>query len=121
MTIKPATVRLAKNIAQSKSENYVDTNKPLSIPKPASWSWHYIGDLAYDKVHPEFALPSIIDNGANSGNGFKSAVFVPASGGVCGWLSWGDLYDGSLCGLACASLIVGLGYAHWNLVAGAIW
>lgn len=119
MTINPATVRLAKNIAQSKSANYVDTNKPLTIPKPANWAWHFIGDLAYDKAHPEFTLPSIIDNGANSGNGFKSAVYVPASGGVCGWLSWCDLYDYSFCGLACAGLYFGLGSATWYIAAGA--
>ena len=119
MTINPATVRLAKNIAQSKSANYVDTNKPLTIPKPANWAWHFIGDLAYDKAHPEFTLPSIVDNGANSGNGFKSAVSVPTSGGVFGWLSWGYLGDYSDCGLACASLGAGLGYAAWYLAAGA--
>lgn len=119
MTINPATVRLAKNIAQSKSANYVDTNKPLTIPKPANWAWHFIGDLAYDKAHPEFTLPSIVDNGANSGNGFKSAVGVPPSGGVCEWLSWSILYAYSLCGLACASLSAGLGLAHWSVAAGA--
>ena len=119
MTINPATVRLAKNIAQSKSANYVDTNKPLTIPKPANWAWHFIGDLAYDKAHPEFTLPSIVDNGANSGNGFKSAVGVPASGGVFEWLSWGILYDYSSCGLACAGLDGGLGLAHWYIAAGA--
>lgn len=119
MTINPATVRLAKNIAQSKSANYVDTNKPLTIPKPANWAWHFIGDLAYDKAHPEFTLPSIIDNGANSGNGFKSAVYVPTSGGVCEWLSWSSLNAYSSCGLACAALDYGLGYAGWNIAAGA--
>lgn len=119
MTINPATVRLAKNIAQSKSANYVDTNKPLTIPKPESWAWHFIGDLAYDKAHPEFTLPSIVDNGANSGNGFKSAVFVPPSGGVCEWLSWGNLYAYSACGLACAALASGLGAANWYIAAGA--
>lgn len=119
MTINPATVRLAKNIAQSKSANYVDTNKPLTIPKPANWAWHFIGDLAYDKAHPEFTLPSIIDNGANSGNGFKSAVNVPASGGVFEWLSWGNLNGSSACGLACANLNGGLGYAGWYIAAGA--
>ena len=119
MTINPATVRLAKNIAQSKSANYVDTNKPLTIPKPANWAWHFIGDLAYDKAHPEFTLPSIIDNGANSGNGFKSAVYVPPSGGVCEWLSWSNLSDSSHCGLACASLGYGLGNAYWCFAAGA--
>lgn len=119
MTINPATVRLAKNIAQSKSANYVDTNKPLTIPKPANWAWHFIGDLAYDKAHPEFTLPSIIDNGANSGNGFKSAVSVPTSGGVCEWLSWGYLYGSSACGLACAYLDAGLGLAAWFIAAGA--
>ena len=121
MTINPATVRLAKNIAQSKSANYVDTNKPLTIPKPANWAWHFIGDLAYDKAHPEFTLPSIVDNGANSGNGFKSAVYVPTSGGVCEWLSWSALNDYSNCGLACANLNNGLGNANWNIAAGAIW
>ena len=121
MTINPATVRLAKNIAQSKSANYVDTNKPLTIPKPANWAWHFIGDLAYDKAHPEFTLPSIVDNGANSGNGFKSAVGVPPSGGVCEWLSWSNLNDYSNCGLACANLNNGLGNANWNIAAGAIW
>lgn len=119
MTINPATVRLAKNIAQSKSANYVDTNKPLTIPKPANWAWHFIGDLAYDKAHPEFTLPSIVDNGANSGNGFKSAVGVPPSGGVFGWLSWGGLGDSSACGLACADLGHGLGLANWYIAAGA--
>lgn len=119
MTINPATVRLAKNIAQSKSANYVDTNKPLTIPKPANWAWHFIGDLAYDKAHPEFTLPSIIDNGANSGNGFKSAVFVPTSGGVCEWLSWSSLRGYSACGLACAGLGGGLGNAYWDIAAGA--
>ena len=119
MTINPATVRLAKNIAQSKSANYVDTNKPLTIPKPASSTWHYICDLAYDKAHPEFTLPSIIDNGANSGNGFKSAVLVPTSGGVYVWLAWGTLHNGSFCGLACAGLDHGLGYAYWAVAAGA--
>ena len=119
MTINPATVRLAKNIAQSKSANYVDTNKPLTIPKPANWAWHFIGDLAYDKAHPEFTLPSIIDNGANSGNGFKSAVDVPASGGVYVWLSWSCLNAYSYCGLACADLNGGLGYANWFIAAGA--
>ena len=119
MTINPATVRLAKNIAQSKSANYVDTNKPLAIPKPANWAWHFIGDLAYDKAHPEFTLPSIVDNGANSGNGFKSAVHVPPSGGVYEWLSWSNLSDYSRCGLACAGLHIGLGTATWPIVAGA--
>ena len=119
MTINPATVRLAKNIAQSKSANYVDTNKPLTIPKPANWAWHFIGDLAYDKAHPEFTLPSIIDNGANSGNGFKSAVVVPTSGGVYEWLSWSSLNDYSACGLACANLSYGLGFAFWYVAAGA--
>ena len=119
MTINPATVRLAKNIAQSKSANYVDTNKPLTIPKPANWAWHFIGDLAYDRAHPEFTLPSIVDNGANSGNGFKSAVYVPSSGGVFEWLSWSALDDYSACGLACAILCNGLGFAHWYLAAGA--
>lgn len=119
MTINPATVRLAKNIAQSKSANYVDTNKPLTIPKPANWAWHFIGDLAYDKAHPEFTLPSIVDNGANSGNGFKSAVLVPTSGGVFEWLSWGNLGDYSSCGLACARLDRGLGGAGWDIAAGA--
>lgn len=119
MTIKPATVRLAKNIAQSKSANYVDTNKPLTIPKPANGAWHFIGDLAYDKAHPEFTLPSIVDNGANSGNGFKSAVYVPPSGGVFEWLSWGYLYDYSTGGLACANLYDGLGLASWYIAAGA--
>ena len=119
MTINPATVRLAKNIAQSKSANYVDTNKPLTIPKPANWAWHFIGDLAYDKAHPEFTLPSIVDNGANSGNGFKSAVVVPTSGGVYEWLSWSSLHDYSACGLACALLSSGLGNAAWGIAAGA--
>lgn len=119
MTINPATVRLAKNIAQSKSANYVDTNKPLTIPKPANWAWHFIGDLAYDKAHPEFTLPSIVDSGANSGNGFKSAVVVPASGGVCEWLSWSVLGGSSNCGLACAGLDGGLGRAYWYIAAGA--
>nr|DAW06538.1 MAG TPA: hypothetical protein [Bacteriophage sp.] len=119
MTINPATVRLAKNIAQSKSANYVDTNKPLTIPKPANWAWHFIGDLAYDKAHPEFTLPSIVDNGANSGNGFKSAVGVPPSGGVFEWLSWSGLHAYSDCGLACADLGDGLGNAYWAFAAGA--
>ena len=119
MTINPATVRLAKNIAQSKSANYVDTNKPLTIPKPANWAWHFIGDLAYDKAHPEFTLPSIVDNGANSGNGFKSAVYVPPSGGVYEWLSWSALGGSSYCGLACAALVGGFGNANWYIAAGA--
>ena len=119
ITINPATVRLAKNIAQSKSANYVDTNKPLTIPKPANWAWHFIGDLAYDKAHPEFTLPSIVDNGANSGNGFMSAVHVPPSGGVYEWLSWSNLNDYSDCGLACAALHNGLGGAYWDIAAGA--
>lgn len=119
MTINPATVRLAKNIAQSKSANYVGTNKPLTIPKPANWAWHFIGDLAYDKAHPEFTLPSIVDNGANSGNGFKSAVVVPPSGGVYGWLSWSFLDVYSACGFACANLGYGLGLADWAFAAGA--
>ena len=68
---------------------------------------------------PEFTLPSIVDNGANSGNGFKSAVFVPASGGVYGWLSWSVLSDYSYCGLACAALTLGLGAAYWHVAAGA--
>lgn len=119
MTINPATVRLAKNIAQSKSANYVDTNKPLVVPKPTSGAWHFIGDLAYDKAHPEFTTPSIIDNGANSGNGFKSAVSVPASGGVCGWLAFGTLVDYSTCGPACAGLWGSLGHADWGIAAGA--
>lgn len=119
MTINPATVRLAKNIAQSKTANYVDTNKPLTIPKPAGWTWHFIGDLAYDKAHPEFTTPSIIDNGANSGNGFKSAVHVPTSGGVFEWLSWSSLRVGAACGLACAFLGHGLGDAYWYFAAGA--
>jgi len=119
MTINPATVRLAKNIAQSKSANYVDTNKPLTIPKPESWAWHFIGDLAYDKAHPEFTLPSIVDNGANSGNGFKSAVYVSPSGGVYEWLSWSSLDGYSSCGLACAALNGGLGLAAWYIAAGA--
>lgn len=97
----------------------VDNNKSLTIPKPANWAWHFIGDLAYDKAHPEFTLPSIVDNGANSGNGFKSAVYVPASGGVYGWLSWSNLGGFSACGLACAGLYAGLGDASWNLAAGA--
>ena len=119
MTINPATVRLAKNIAQSKSANYVDTNKPLVVPKPTSGAWHFIGDLAYDKAHPEFTTPSIVDNGANSGNGFKSAVYVPASGGVFEWLAFGALNASSACGLACALLWFSLGNAYWNFAAGA--
>ena len=119
ITINPATVRLAKNISQSKSANYVDTNKPLTIPKPAGWAWHFIGDLAYDKAHPEFTKPSIVDNGANSGNGFKSAVVVPTSGGGFEWLSWSNLNVGSACGLACAALSNGLGPAAWGIAAGA--
>lgn len=119
MTINPATVRLAKNIAQSKSANYVDTNKPLVVPKPTSGAWHFIGDLAYDKAHPEFTTPSIVDNGANSGNGFKSAVLVPTSGGVSEWLAFGSLDAYSYCGLACASLWVSLGPATWYIAAGA--
>lgn len=119
MTINPATVRLAKNIAQSKSANYVDTNKPLVVPKPTSGAWHFIGDLAYDKAHPEFTTPSIVDNGANSGNGFKSAVHVPASGGVCEWLAFGHLGAYSSCGLACADLWHSLGAASWRIAAGA--
>lgn len=119
MTINPATVRLAKNIAQSKSANYVDTNKPLVVPKPTSGAWHFIGDLAYDKAHPEFTTPSIVDNGANSGNGFKSAVVVPTSGGVYGWLAFGALSGYSACGLACADLWDSLGRALWSVAAGA--
>lgn len=119
MTIAPATVRLAKNIAQSKSANYIDTDKPLTVPKPANWNWHYIGDLAISKAHPEFTTPSVIDNGASSGNGYKSAVALPTSGGAFEWLSWGDLGDGAFCGLACAYLGIGLGYAYWRVLAGA--
>lgn len=119
MTIAPATVRLAKNIAQSKSANYVDTDKPLTVPKPASWAWHYIGDLAISKAHPEFTTPSVIDNGTSSGNGYKSAVSLPTSGGSSEWLSWGNLYDSSYCGLACAFLNYGLGIAYWSILAGA--
>lgn len=119
MTIAPATVRLAKNIAQSKSANYIDTDKPLTVPKPANWNWHYIGDLAISKAHPEFTTPSVIDNGASSGNGYKSAVSLPASGGAYEWLSWGGLTVGALCGLACALLTGGLGYAYWCVLAGA--
>ena len=118
MTIAPATVRLAKNIAQSRSANYVDTDKPLTVPKPASWAWHYIGDLAISKAHPEFTTPSVIDNGTSSGNGYKSAALLPPSGGVYEWLSWSNLSDGSNCGLACANLITGLGGAHWGILAG---
>ena len=121
MTIAPATVRLAKNIAQSKSANYVDTDKPLTVPKPASWAWHYIGDLAISKAHPEFTTPSVIDNGTSSGNGYKSAVNLPPSGGSYEWLSWSNLNDYSNCGLACANLNNGLGNANWNILAGAIW
>lgn len=119
MTINPATVRLAKNIAQSKSANYVDTNKPLVVPKPTSGAWHFIGDLAYDKAHPEFTTPSIVDNGANSGNGFKSAVHVPTSGGVFEWVAFGTLNDYSACGIACATLWYSLGNANWYIAAGA--
>ena len=119
MTIAPATVRLAKNIAQSKSANYIDTDKPLTVPKPANWNWHYIGDLAISKAHPEFTTPSVIDNGASSGNGYKSAVYLPTSGGSFEWLSWGALSDYSHCGLACAGLYVGLGVAGWRFLAGA--
>lgn len=119
MTIAPATVRLAKNIAQSKSANYVDTDKPLTVPKPASWAWHYIGDLAISKAHPEFTTPSVIDNGTSSGNGYKSAVGLPTSGGSYVWLSWSGLLVYSLCGLACANLAYGLGYAYWYILAGA--
>lgn len=119
MTIAPATVRLAKNIATSKSANYIDTDKPLTVPKPASWACHYIGDLALSSKHPEFTTPSIIDNDASSGNGYKSAVALPASGGAYEWLSWGSLYGGAYCGLACAFLHNGLGNASWFILAGA--
>lgn len=119
MTIAPATVRLAKNIAQSKSANYVDTDKPLTVPKPASWAWHYIGDLAISKAHPEFTTPSVIDNGTSSGNGYKSAVTLPTSGGSFEWLSWSTLDGYSYCGLACADLVIGLGNANWSFLAGA--
>lgn len=119
MTIAPTTVRLAKNIAQSKSANYIDTDKPLTVPKPANWNWHYIGDLAISKAHPEFTTPSIIDNGASSGNGYKSAVRLPTSGGSFEWLSWCALNDYSHCGLACAHLDSGLGNASWYILAGA--
>ena len=50
-----------------------------------------------------------------------SAVNLPISGGVYEWLSWGNLNDGSNCGLACANLNNGLGNANWNILAGAIW
>lgn len=119
MTIAPATVRLAKNIAQSKTSNYIDTDKPLTVPKPSAWAWHYIGDLAISKANPEFTTPSIIDNGASSGNGYKSAVYLPTSGGSCEWLSWGALSGGASCGLACAYLSAGLGTARWSFLAGA--
>lgn len=111
--------RLAKNIAQSKTSNYVDTDKPLTVTKPANWAWHYIGDLALSSKHPEFTTPSIIDSSASSGNGYKSAVYLPPSGGAYEWLSWGALLAGANGGLACAVLHNGLGAANWDIFAGA--
>lgn len=119
MTITPATVRLAKNIATSKSSNYLDTDTPLTVPKPSGWAWHYIGELSHSSKYPEFTTPSSIDGGASSSNGYRSAVFLPASGGVYEWLSWDALYDGANAGLACALLDSGLGNANWRIFAGA--
>ena len=74
-----------------------------------------------DRAHPEFTTPSVIDNGASSGNGYKSAVYLPTSGGTYECLSWSCLNVGAACGLACANLNNGLSNANWNILAGAIW
>lgn len=119
LTVSPAVVRLAKNISTEKTANYVTSSKTLTVEGVTGWAWHYIQDLAFDKTLPELTLPSGVDGGAGSSNGYQSAVHVVPSSGPRVWLAWADLNGGSLCGLACAYLILGPSGASWSFAAGA--
>ena len=120
LTLKPKTVRLAKNIAStSATSNYVDCGAPADVAKPSEWAWHYIQDMGFSKDTPEFYLPSAIDGGAGSSNGCKSAVSLSPSSGSFGWLAWASLSHWGYCGLGALALGYGLGYAGWGVLAGA--
>ncbi len=119
LTLKPKTVRLAKNIASSATSNYVDCGAPADVAKPSEWTWHYIQDMGFSKDTPEFYLPSAIDGGAGSSNGCKSAVHLFPSSGSFEWLAWASLLNWGDCGLGALSLDSGLGTANWFFLAGA--
>ena len=48
-----------------------------------------------------------------------SAVNLNPAAGSFEWLAWGNLNDGGNCGLGALNLNNGLGWANWNILAGA--
>ena len=120
LTLKPKTVRLAKNIASSATSNYVDCGAPADVAKPSEWAWHYIQDMGFSKDTPEFYLPSAIDGGAGSSNGCKSAVNLNPSAGSFGWLAWAALDYWGCCGLGALVLSFGRSGSFWRAPAALV-
>ena len=88
------------------------------IPKEEAAAWKYNAELTWDANNQESYMIPTQMNGTSS-TGYRSAIYRDgmATVGWREWLAFGNLDYGGYCGLACASLIGGLGSARWSFGA----
>lgn len=112
------TNRLAANVRSGGSG--VDPVQVGTITKNGSAAWKYVAELNWDANDQEAYLAAQA-YGAASTTGYRGAHYLDAEAttGWREWLAFGRLADGGCCGLVCAGLNVGLGYANWNICARA--
>ena len=79
-------------------------------------SWKYISKCFVD---PALGIMVPTETKAGSTTGFCNGLYTDSgTSGQREWLSLGNLYRGTVCGLWILYANVGVGFAHWSIVSG---
>ena len=79
-------------------------------------SWKYISKCFVD---PALGIMVPTETKAGSTTGFCNGLYTDSgTSGQREWLSLGNLYRGTICGLWILIANVGVGFAHWSIVSG---
>lgn len=91
---------------------------PYAIQPTKLNSWNYITRIDFDLENGTFVQTNAGQDGSSTTTGFADGVYVDnASSGQREFLGFGYLWSGSGAGLSCLHADLGVGVAHWNILA----
>lgn len=91
---------------------------PYAIQPTKLNSWNYITRIDFDLENGAFVQTNVGQDGSSTTTGFADGVYVDnASSGQREFLGFGDLGYGSGAGLSFLYASLGVGYAHWSILA----
>lgn len=91
---------------------------PYSIQPQKLNSWNYITRIDFDLENGAFVQTNVGQDGSSTTTGFADGVYVDnASSGQREFLGFGDLGYGSIAGLSFLYASLGVGHAHWSILA----